>query len=321
MKCLAMAHPNIAVVKYWGKRDLPLNLPSTCSVSVTLSGFRTITSVHWGTSRDRVLMGGRPASRSVAHRVLGFLDLLDPHRPPCHVESENNFPTSAGLASSSSAFAALALAASRASGRNLSVRELSVLARRGSGSACRSIPGGFVYWRKGSLPDGSDSHAVQIAPEDHWDLRVVVAVVDPGPKSIASTAGMLHSAATSPCFPVFLEKSGQLATMAREAIATRNHVQLFHAMEESTLLMQATMTTALPPIFYSKPASLAIIRQVYEMRRDGIPCGWTMDAGPNVKIFCLPRVLEGVVARIRPHAVDVHALSPGGAARLLECSP
>ena len=136
MQATATAHPNIALIKYWGKRDVPLNLPSTSSLSVTLDTFETTTTVTWGTDADALLVNGEQLSAGAAARALDFLSLIDPRRPPCRIVSTNNFPTAAGLASSASAFAALALAGTAAAGQTLSPQAMSVLARRGSGSAC-----------------------------------------------------------------------------------------------------------------------------------------------------------------------------------------
>ena len=140
----AIAHPNIALVKYWGKRDVTLNLPSVSSVSLTLAGWHTRTTVDWGSTTDEVLLNGNIAPGSFASPVLRFLDHVATSRPPCRVETANDFPTAAGLASSASGFAALALAAVKAAGLDCDGKKLSQLARLGSGSACRSIWGGFV---------------------------------------------------------------------------------------------------------------------------------------------------------------------------------
>jgi len=308
----ALAHPNIALVKYWGKRDTDLNLPTTSSLSVTLDRFHTCTAVHWDVRRDEVVLDGqRPGPRASA-RVLEFLDLLDPHRPPCRVVSESNFPVAAGLASSSSAFAALAVAASAAAGFDASPRELSVLARRGSGSACRSLWGGFVRWDRGILADGSDSHGSPVLPGRSWDLRVVVAVVHAGPKELGSREGMLRSQRTSPCYPSFVSENELLVRAAERAVVGCDLAALAEIMERSTLLMQATMHTSRPSIRYSRPGSLAVLDRVLSLKRQGIRCGWTMDAGPNVKVLCgvddahtVARALEQVVAR-------VHVLGIGG---------
>ncbi|MBN1336230.1 MAG: diphosphomevalonate decarboxylase [Deltaproteobacteria bacterium] len=312
--CTAIAHPNIALVKYWGKRDRPLNLPSTSSVSVTLGGFRTRTTVTWGVAQDGVRIDGRTATGPVADRVRRFLDRVDPKRPPCRVESESDFPVAAGLASSSSAFAALAVAAARVAGLDLDPGALSALARQGSGSACRSIHGGFVHWQRGAAPDGSDSRAVPILPAGAWDLRIVAAVVDAGPKAIGSTEGMERSRLTSPCYPAFVRENERLASWAARCVETRDLLGLVDAMERSTLLMQATMTTAVPPVRYVRPDSLAVVDAVEGLRAQGLTCGWTMDAGPNVKVLCTASEADRVAGILGPLVSAVHVLTPGGPA-------
>ncbi len=312
--CTAVAHPNIALVKYWGKRDLTANLPSTSSVSVALAGFHTRTRVTWGSDVDEVRLDGRTVVGSQAERVLRFLDRIRPGRPPCRVVSASDFPVAAGLASSSSAFAALALAATRAAGLDLDPARISALARQGSGSACRSVHGGFVLWRRGEADDGSDSHAVPLLGADAWDVRIVAVVVDAGPKAVGSTEGMERSRATSPCYPAFVEENERLATLAARYVEARDLAGLVEVMEQSTLLMQATMTTAVPPIRFVRAASLGVIEAVSALREQGVTCGWTMDAGPNVKILCRASDADRVAGTLRPLAAGVHVLAPGGPA-------
>jgi diphosphomevalonate decarboxylase len=310
----ASAHPNIALAKYWGKRDVGLNLPAMSSLSVTLDDFRTRTSVTWDAERDEVAIDGNRAGDAAAKRVFAFLDLVDPKRPPCAVVSESNFPASAGLASSSSAFAALALAATRASGRKRSLEELSVLARQGSGSACRSLHGGFVLWRRGEKDDGTDSHALPVAPADWWPLRVLVAVVDAGPKPVGSTDGMLRTAQTSPSYGVFVRDSETCVQEVRAAILARDFERLIAATERSTKGMITTMLGARPEIRYQRPASMDLVEVVASLRRTGILAGWTMDAGPNVKVLVQPGDAAVVAARLREIVPRVHDLGVGGPA-------
>jgi diphosphomevalonate decarboxylase len=313
----AEAHPNIALVKYWGKRDVDLNLPSTSSLALTVDRFVTRTTVEWGAGRDEVILDGAPAEQRATTRVLRFLDLVAADRPPCRVESASNFPVAAGLASSSSAFAALALAASDAAGRHLDPARLSALARRGSGSACRSLAGGFVHWRRGEEPDGSDSFALPVAASAGWDLALVVAVVHAGPKAVGSTDGMLRSAATSPCYPAFVAENERLAARGLAAVVARDLGALAEVMERSTLLMQACMSTAWPPIRYVQAGSLAVLERVAALRAEGLVCGWTMDAGPNVKVLCAASEAERVRAAHGPLTAATHALGVGGPARVV----
>ena len=317
-EAVAVAHPNIALVKYWGKRDRVLNLPSTPSLSVTLDTYRTRTRVRWGAERDLVVLNDRLAYAKEASRVLRLLDLIDPDRPPCEVHSDNNFPTAAGLASSSSGFAALALAATRAAGRALPVEALSALARRGSGSATRSLWGGWVVWRAGTSPDGSDSHGVPLAPRDHWDIRMVVAMVASGQKAVGSTEGMIRTEQTSPFYPAWVETAPADLMAATYAVQARDLAALGEVMERSTLKMHGTMLTATPPVRYWKPATTDAMDVVEDLRRQGIGAYYTMDAGPNVKVLCEARDAPSVEAAIRSVVPDVVTLGVGGDATLEE---
>mgnify|MGYP006290696053 CR=1 FL=1 len=204
MKSTAIAHPNIALVKYWGKRNVELNIPAAGSVSMTLGGLQTETTVEFDADLgyDQLRLDGDPVGSGRAlDRVERFLDLVRGYadiEAGARVETRNNFPTAAGLASSASGFAALAKAATQAAGLELTAAELSGLARRGSGSAARSIFGGYVEMAAGDNEDGSDAVAHQIADADHWDLRCIVAETAEGQKKIGSTEGMMHTERASP---------------------------------------------------------------------------------------------------------------------------
>lgn len=310
----AEAHPNIALVKYWGKRDVALNLPAVPSVSMTLGGWRTRTTVVWGAERDEVVLDGVVRDDP---KVMRFLDLVDPDRPPCRVESHNDFPTGAGLASSASGFAALALAANRAAGQERSLPELSVLARRGSGSACRSLFGGYVAWALGERSDGTDCYASPIAGPDHWDLRMAVAVVHEGKKAVGSTEGMERSRRTSPFWASWVAGGPADVETAIEAIQRRDLEALGTVMEQSTFRMHATMHTSTPPLLYWRPATVALLHEVAALRARGIGAWATMDAGPQVKVLCAPEDVDAVEASLAPHALRTHVHAPGGPARVL----
>jgi diphosphomevalonate decarboxylase len=314
----AIAHPNIALVKYWGKRDLALNLPAVPSLSLTLDGFHTRTTVTWGAPADSVQLDGVPADPKAAAKVTRFLSLLDPDRPPCAVQSANDFPTGAGLASSASAFAALALAASAARGEVLDPVRLSVLARQGSGSACRSLWGGLVVWHAGVRDDGADSHGAPLLSAEEWDLRMVVAVVSTARKAVGSTEGMERSRLTSPLYPTWVEQAAGDVAEAEAAVRTRDLPRLGRVMEASTFKMHASMLTSDPPLLYWQPASIACLHAVWALRERGVGAWTTMDAGPQVKVLCAPHDAPAVVQALRPLAEQVHTLRPGGPARLLD---
>ena len=314
----AIAHPNIALIKYWGKRDIPLNLPEVSSISLTLSDFFTQTRVTWGTDGDRMRLNGEDASANVAHKSFAFLNRLDRNRPPCHIDSHNNFPTAAGLASSASGFAALAMAASRAGGFQHSSQELSVLARQGSGSACRSLWGGWVLWQKGTEPSGADSHGIPLHDQGYWELSLVVAVVSSAQKAMGSTKGMMHTRNTSPYYSAWVQTSEADVELARQALLDKDLTTLGEVMEHSTMKMHASMMGARPSLRYLQPASFAILSEVEGLRKQGIEAYATMDAGPNVKILCQPEAAQSVIDCIRPHVEQCHVLSPGPDAHVLE---
>lgn len=316
----AIAHPNIALIKYWGKRDLTLNLPAVSSVSLTLSGFRTKTSVAVGGSEDAILVNGDDASDAFRARVFGFLDRVLVGRAPMQIETESNFPMGAGLASSASGFAALTLAASAACGRPTDPVIMSTLSRLGSGSACRSFWGGFVHWRRGEQPDGTDSHGHPIDALAGWDLAMVIGVVETGPKAVGSTEGMERSRKTSPLYQQWVDSSERDVSDALLAIEARDLDGLGEAMERSTFKMHATMHSATPPLLYWKAQTVDVLQAVFRLRTQGVSAWATMDAGPQVKVLCPVSEADAVVAAIEPYTRETHILRPGPGAHLLESS-
>jgi diphosphomevalonate decarboxylase len=283
---VARANTNIALVKYWGKRDAALNLPAVGSLSLTLDGLSTRTTVIFDgkLERDTLQLNGAPADAAATGRVSRFLDLVRARAGLAlcaSVESINDFPTAAGLASSASAFAALALAATRAAGVALDDRELSILARRGSGSAARSIFGGFVEMHRGERADGEDSFAEPIVTD--WDVRLVIAATAQGPKATLSTDGMRHTAETSPYYDAWVAMSKRDLDAARAAIGRRDLLALGEVTEASCLSMHASAMAARPAVVYFKGATIEGYRIIQELRRSGVPAWFTCDAGPHVK--------------------------------------
>lgn len=314
----AIAHPNIALVKYWGKRDLKLNLPATSSLSLTLAPYETRTSVEIDAEKDECWINGQLVDGRPAERVFTHLDRIDPWRKPVTVVSSTNFPVGAGLASSASGFAALTLAGSAAFGHKRSTTELSILARQGSGSACRSLWGGWVDWPRGQRSDGLDSHGRPVAEQDHWDVAMVVAVLHKGPKAVSSTAGMNRTMETSPYYAGWIDSNEKDLAPARNAVLERDLEALGTIMERSALRMHASMLAADPPIRYWKSHSVWAMDAVENLRRQGIGAWWTMDAGPNVKILCNAEDAKSVVKRLTNVAEATEILVPGGPARLVE---
>ena len=324
-EAVARANANVALAKYWGKRNEMLNLPYTGSVSVTLAGLTTTARVSFGSAAlcDRIVLSGAPAASAEAGRVSAFLDIVRRNAGSyarAEVEIASNFPIAAGLASSASTFAAMALAATRAAGLSLSKRELSVLARRGSGSAARSVFGGFVEWYAGESSDGTDSFAEQIAPPDHWQLGVVVAITHEGPKGIGSREGMAHSVKQSPFFPVWLQTHDADLEAVRRGVAERNLRLVGEAAEHNCLKMHGVAIAARPPVLYWTPATLAVMQCVWRMRAEGIEAFFSIDAGPQVKVFC-PIAQRPVVADALttvPGVQRVLLSEPGGGVELVE---
>ena len=315
----ARSHPNIALIKYWGKRDILLNLPAVPSLSLTLSKFHTTTTVNWGSKEDQLVLNGSVQDRAgnAATKVFDFLNLIDSQRPPCKVISENNFPTAAGLASSASAFSALAMAGCAAAEIPYSSETLSVFARRGSGSASRSIFDGWVEWRMGERDDGLDSHGVQLAPANHWDVRMVMAVVSEKQKPISSRAGMMDTQRTSPMYRAWCQTANTDLEIAKSALYNRDLDRLGTQMEHSTLKMFSTMFTTMPSIRYWKPQTIALMEAVERLRQGGLSCYYTMDAGPNVKVLCHAQDAAEIADALKHIVHTVHILEPGNGTHLI----
>lgn len=320
----ATAHANIALVKYWGKRDAALMLPATSSLSLTLDAFLTTTRIELvdpSAGPDAATLDGAPLTGEPLAKVVRFLDLVRASADPAtaalsaRVTSTNTVPTAAGLASSASGFAALAGAASAAFGLDLAPRDLSRLARRGSGSASRSIYGGFVVWRAGDLtsPERGDltsfAEPIPVAPD--LDVAMAVVVLNAGPKSIGSREAMARTVATSPYFPAWVDHTEGDVAEAAAAIAAGDLEQLGEIAEASALRMHATMLAARPAVRYLAPASLEVLDAVAALRAAGTGAWATMDAGPNVKVLCARADLDAVTA----------VLADGGRRRVLPALP
>ncbi len=323
MRATAVANANLALVKYWGKRDEKLILPQHGSISLTLQGLETRTSVTFDRTlaHDDVLVNGKPVPP--AGRVLGLLDLVRGMAGSdcrARVESENSFPTAVGLASSAAAFAALALAASRAAGLFLDQPGLSRLARQGSGSACRSIYGGFAEWLPGHRPDGSDSFAEPVAPEEHWDLPVLIALVRSGAKEVSSAQGMARSVATSPFYPAWREQAAKDLNLVRQAIARRDLALLGRVAEENAMRMHAVAMAAEPPTLYWSPGTVAVLEKVRSLRRQGLEVYPSMDAGPHVHLLTSRESVAALRVELLalPEVSEVRLSGPGPGVRLLD---
>jgi len=306
MKATAIANANIALVKYWGKRDETLILPQNNSISVTLNGLNTITTVEFDKKYDRdVFILGKEKFQGSEEfkRVVKHLDLIREMariKDRAKVASKNNFPTAAGLASSASGFAALSLAGTRAAGMNLGLKELSMLARRGSGSATRSCQGGFVEWLRGEKLDGSDSYAIQIAPPEHWpEFRMITTIVSAIAKKVPSRAGMTETVKTSPMYNAWLNAVKEDLENVKRGILKKDFTLVGKTAESNCLKMHAIMMTTKPALIYWMPATLEIIHSVLAWREEGLEGYFTIDAGPQVKVICLEKDVPELEQRLQ----------------------
>ncbi|MCB5952057.1 diphosphomevalonate decarboxylase [Enterococcus sp. BWT-B8] len=285
----ARAYTNIALIKYWGKKDDQLILPMNSSLSLTLDTFYTETTVSFDSAllKDQFYLNDQLQNEKQTEKISRFLDIVRKNNQTdlfAHVKSHNFVPTAAGLASSASGLAALAGACSAALNLDLSPKELSILARRGSGSACRSIFGGFAEWKQGD--SDSTSYAEQI-PADSWenDLSMLFVLVNDAQKDISSRDGMKRTVETSVFYEGWLKAAADDLSAAKQAIKNKDFISLGKTAEANALRMHATTLGATPPFTYWSPDSLKVMNLVRRARTEGIPCYFTMDAGPNVKIL------------------------------------
>jgi diphosphomevalonate decarboxylase len=327
MKATAQAHSNIALTKYWGKRDKKLMLPVNGSVSMTLDKFYTQTTVEFDPKykQDEFVLNGKSLSEGEEYgEVKGHLDLIRDMgkiRQNARAVSNNNFPTAAGLASSASGLAALSMAAAKAAGLNLDEKELSILSRRGSGSASRSIRGGFVHWKKGEKSDGSDSFAEQIAAPTHWpEFRMVVNIVKTTQKKWKSRAGMAQTVSTCPYYPAWKETANADTLLMREYILKKDFTAVGQLAEFNALKMHATMITTKPSILYWQPTTVELMQSIMAWRDEGVESYFTMDAGPQVKIMVRQKDEKELLKRLK--GIDgierTESCAAGPDAKLLE---
>jgi diphosphomevalonate decarboxylase len=294
MKATATANTNIALIKYWGKRDEKLFLPMNSSLSITLESFFTITTVEFSKSfnRDIFFLNEVQATDKELNKVVNFLNKVRKFAGTnlyARISSENSVPTAAGFASSASGFAALAAAATRALDLQLSEKDLSMIARQGSGSACRSIYGGFVEWQKGIRIDGKDSFAKQVLNEKKWNISILSVLLAVEQKEVSSTDGMKRTVETSPFYSGWLSTVEKDLEGAKEAISSRDFEKLGDIVEANAIKMHATMFGANPPILYWQRGTIDVIHNIHKLRSVGIYAYFTIDAGPNVKVLCLPK--------------------------------
>ncbi len=318
MRALARAQPNIALVKYWGKRDVARNLPATGSLSLTLDALWTETSVELDASADgdSLRINGQPRPRLLP-RVSRCLDaVVGRDRMRARVDSKTNFPLGAGLASSASAFAALVVAADAAAGQSRDALALARLAGAASGSAARSLFGGIV-----ALDCGEDDVEVaSIAAAGDWPLTVIVAINDDAAKPVSSGEAMIRSAATSPFYACWVERQQADLDAARAAVHARDFARLAAVAEHNCLKMHSVMWTSRPPVVYWNDATIACMETVRELQAARLPVFFTIDAGPQVKAVCLPECADAVQDALQstPGVTRLMTSGLGAGARVLE---
>jgi len=303
------ASVNIALCKYWGKRNRELNLPFNSSLSVTLPGMDVETELLPGSGdRDEIELCGPGGTLpdDAADRVSGFLDLFRP-RPDFRfrVRTRSSVPPAAGLASSAAAFASLVRALDDLFQWRLGPRELSILARLGSGSACRSMYRGVVIWHAGVRNDGMDSFAEPL--NIGWEaLRIGVVMISASRKGVGSRPGMDHTVETSPLFACWPETAERDLAAILEALEARDLERLGVAAECNALCMHATMIAARPPLVYWTAQTVTAMRTVWELRRAGCPVYFTIDAGPNLKLL----YAAGETAAVRRAFGEIRECAP-----------
>ncbi len=318
-KVTAIAPSNIAFTKYWGRKDETLRLPVNGSISMCLSDLLTTTTVEFSKDfeKDEVIIN-KVQHDLEASRVIRHLDRIrDMAKSNLHakVVSENSFPTGTGLSSSSSGFAALTLAGTKASGLELSEKDLTILARQGSGSACRSIPSGFVEWLDG---DSSEtSYAKTIFPENHWKIADVVAVVSEGKKDIA-TSEAHEGANTSQFMDVRVKNMKQKNDNLKKMIAKKSFTDFGNLIEQEALELHTIYLTQKPPLIYLMPNSLLIMKLCKSFREQGLEVYFTVNTGQDVHLIIEQKNIEKLTKKLKeiPEVREIIVNYPGQGTRI-----
>jgi len=318
MQATAIAQPNIALIKYWGKRDIDRNLPAVGSISITLSELHTKVSVDLGTDQSSdLLFVNDDDNSSMLPRISACLDrVLGSDRPRACVRSRSNFPIAAGLASSASAFAATTVAAAGAANLSLGTEELARLAGASSGSAARSLYGGFTELAN----DGDNIALTSLCDEGSWPMQVVVAITALGPKATGSTEAMEISRKSSPFYGNWISQQEHDLAVARTAIASQDFTQLAAIAEHNCLKMHSVMWASRPPMVFWNAATMQCMQTVRRLQGEGCQVFFTIDAGPQVKAVCLPHDVEAVRQALAetPGVLEIMTTGLGSAARLVE---
>lgn len=319
MKATAIAPSNIAFTKYWGKKDEALRIPENGSISMNLSNLITTTTVEFSNiyTNDAVSINGEEKEDNRVIKHLDRVRKLAGINQKAKVVSKNNFPTGTGLSSSASGFAALTVAASKAVGLDLSEKELSILARLGSGSACRSIPSGFVEWLDGANND--TSYAMQIFKPDYWDIADVVVVVSSEKKDVPTSIGQ-KTAGTSPFMDIRLSRMKEKNELIKTFIKKKDFQKFGELIEAEALELHAVMLTQTPPLIYWLPGTIVVMKEVQKWRQEGIQAYFTINTGQDVHIICQKRDAEEVARRAKTLSItkDVIINTPSRGAYLTQ---
>ncbi len=330
MKASSIANANIALVKYWGKRNKEFMLPQTGSISMTTEGLQSHTTVEFDPKykEDVLIVNGKEYKKGdeeyddYVGLFLGVVREMTGKDIKAKIVSNNNFPTAAGLASSAAGFAALAAAVNETLSLGLDDKKLSMLARRGSGSATRSVHAGFVEWKRGEEEDGSDCYAEQLFPPEYWpEFRMVIAVTSKKDKKVKSRSGMKQSVATSPFYKSWAENVVPNHIEAvKKALTEKNFKALGETAELNALAMHAVAIATKPPVVYWNAGTMDIIHAVMDWRDEGLECYFTIDGGPQVKVMCLEKDAEEIAKRIKEfdNIEDVIITKPGSGIKITD---
>lgn len=300
MKATAIAPSNIALIKYWGKKNPLLNIPQNSSISVNLDGLSTTTTVEFNSKfkKDSVVIDGKSNVKEAGRvsRHLNIIRNIKNTKLFAQVVSKNSFPKGSGLASSASGFAALTLAAASALNLNLSEKELTTVARLGSGSASRSIPGGFVKWEKGT--NHKNSYAYSIHPKNYWGINIIAVVLSNFEKNTGSTEG--HSTAvTSPFYTARIKNLPNKVKKLEKSLNSKNFKDFGEILEQEALEMHSVMLTSKTPLMYWLPQSIEVMLLCQKMRTENLNVYFTFDAGPQPVLFCLEKDAKKVLSKLK----------------------
>lgn len=321
MKATAQAPSNIAFIKYWGRKDEEMRLPENGSISMNLSHLTTKTTVEFSNTytTDEVIIDGKIIIEE-QNRVITQLErirALGKSQYFAKVVSQNSFPSGTGLSSSASGFAALTAAAAKALDLNLSERELSILARQGSGSACRSIPNGFVEWLDGNTSE--TSYAESLYPPEYWNLCDLVVIVSQEKKAIATSEGQTR-VSTSPFFEIRQQKIATKIKDLKQALAAKDFEKLGELSEREAMEMHAVMLTSWPSLIYWMEGTLKLMKQIQEWRKAGVPVFFTLNTGQDVHLLCEEKTAKDIEPKIRelPYVYDTILNYPAVGTKIID---